>query len=148
MSTYLLYCLAGPSFAPRCSLGVHIFRWEVPTLAVGTPHRGRGSPLCGSTRQWWACSALVWLDTLAVGSLHLRVARHVGGGFAPPSCGSTRWRWARSHLVWLDTLAVGSSAVVCLACQRWARLWRSTLAVVTPPSRGVTRRWWSCSAFV
>src|SRR6266567_3758146 len=45
----------------------------------------------------------VWLDTAAVGSLRLRVARHVGGGLVPPSCGSTRWRWARSTFVWLDT---------------------------------------------
>src|SRR6266568_3744498 len=112
------------------------------TLAVGllrlcvARHVGGGlaPPSCGSTRWQWARSAFMWLDTLAVGSLHLHVARHVGSGLAPPLCGSTRWRWARSHLVWLDTLAVGLSAVVCLARRRWARLWRSTLAVVTPPS--------------
>src|SRR6266581_4397631 len=64
-------------------------RWQWVLHIAGGAHlrvarhsgSGLAPPSCGSTRWRWARSTFVWLDTLAVGSVPPRVARHAGGGF-------------------------------------------------------------------
>jgi len=50
-------------------------------------------PSCLSTRQRWDPYTFVSFDMSVLGSLHLRVLRHVGVGILTPSCLSTRRCW-------------------------------------------------------
>ena len=58
---------------------------------------------------WAFTFAALSFDVLALGSLRLRVFRHVGVGFPPPPRLSTAWRWGwvASASASFDTLALG-----------------------------------------
>jgi hypothetical protein len=101
---------------------------------------------------WAFTFAALSFDVLALGSLRLRVFRHVGVGFPPPPRLSTAWRWGwvASASASFDTLALGPSAsasfdTLALGCPR-LRVFRH-LGIGPPPPPRLSTPWrWVASA--
>jgi len=95
---------------------------------------------------WAFTFAALSFDVLALGSLRLRVFRHVGVGFPPPPRLSTAWRWGwvASASASFDTLALGPSAsasfdTLALGCPR-LRVFRH-LGIGPPPPPRFSTPW-------